>query len=148
MMLAVSLWLQQFDTLGTKLPTSGSDAPTMQHFYHCSQDAHEFLNYVLNQGSEILEDSIKQECKGRGQPPPAQPINTWIHQARASLYCSLSLSWAGGLTAPQHLSPSHMHDQLSLLAGGVRSLICLIVRPHWTECTWDSFWGENCKCEG
>mmetsp|Transcript_4642 Transcript_4642/g.8008 ORF Transcript_4642/g.8008 Transcript_4642/m.8008 type:complete len:352 (-) Transcript_4642:104-1159(-) len=46
------------------------------------QDAHEFLNYVLNQSSEILEDTIKQACKARtGRPPPIDlPINTWIHE--------------------------------------------------------------------
>lgn len=44
------------------------------------QDAHEFLNYVLNQGAEILEEGIKADLKAKGLPPPQQPINTWIHE--------------------------------------------------------------------
>ncbi|GLC37566.1 Ubiquitin carboxyl-terminal hydrolase 3 [Pleodorina starrii] len=55
---------------------------------HMHQDAHEFLNYLLNQSCELLE----QEAKA-GQPPaaaagttgpsqqpqPQQAINTWVH---------------------------------------------------------------------
>lgn len=41
---------------------------------HVLQDAHEFLNYLLNQMSEILE---AQE-KAAGAATSA-PVNTWVH---------------------------------------------------------------------
>jgi hypothetical protein len=44
-----------------------------------SQDAHELLNYLLNQGAEILEEQIKGEHSAKGLPPPQTPIVTWIH---------------------------------------------------------------------
>lgn len=43
------------------------------------QDAHEFLNYLLNQAAEILEGETKAEAKAKGLPPPTQPIQTWVH---------------------------------------------------------------------
>lgn len=42
----------------------------------CLQDAHEFLNYLLNQSAEILEQEAK--CSGVGATPSA-PIKTWVH---------------------------------------------------------------------
>ena len=47
--------------------------------HHPTQDAHEFLNYLLNQAAEILEDEAKKEAVSRGLPPPAQPV-TWVHE--------------------------------------------------------------------
>mmetsp|Transcript_1105 Transcript_1105/g.2404 ORF Transcript_1105/g.2404 Transcript_1105/m.2404 type:complete len:354 (-) Transcript_1105:746-1807(-) len=43
------------------------------------QDAHEFLNYLLNQACEILEEEEKQ--RRGGAPGPGQPpITTWVHE--------------------------------------------------------------------
>ncbi len=42
------------------------------HVLCVAQDAHEFLNYLLNQMSEVLEAAEKE----RGAKPP---LNTWVH---------------------------------------------------------------------
>ena len=53
------------------------------------QDAHEFLNYLLNECSELLEKEAKErDPKGQiskflngmrhSQPQHSQPISTWI----------------------------------------------------------------------
>ncbi|KAF5832492.1 hypothetical protein DUNSADRAFT_11592 [Dunaliella salina] len=50
------------------------------------QDAHEFLNYLLNQAAEVLEEEVKQQRQVQGggaimkmQPQPQEPIVTWVH---------------------------------------------------------------------
>ncbi|KAJ9522659.1 hypothetical protein QJQ45_019733 [Haematococcus lacustris] len=43
------------------------------------QDAHEFLNFLLNQAAELLEEEVKQYARSHGLPAPSQPINTWVH---------------------------------------------------------------------
>lgn len=48
------------------------DNELFRSFMH--QDAHEFLNYLLNQMSEILEGQIKQRNGGS-----SGPVNTWVH---------------------------------------------------------------------
>ncbi|GFR43192.1 hypothetical protein Agub_g4184 [Astrephomene gubernaculifera] len=54
---------------------------------HMHQDAHEFLNYLLNQSCELLEQEARQQEGGRGQAVGAagsggqqQPITTWVHE--------------------------------------------------------------------
>ncbi|PNG99721.1 Ubiquitin carboxyl-terminal hydrolase 4, partial [Tetrabaena socialis] len=45
---------------------------------HMHQDAHEFLNYLLNQSCELLEQEAKAAAppgQQQQQPPPA----TWVH---------------------------------------------------------------------
>lgn len=48
------------------------------------QDAHEFLNYLLNECSELLEKEQRQQLKACGQPaaasPSDQPAPTWVHE--------------------------------------------------------------------
>lgn len=60
------------------------------------QDAHEFLNYLLNECSELLEKEQRQQLKACGQPaaasPSDQPAPTWVHelfQVR-HFHCSVS----------------------------------------------------------
>lgn len=43
------------------------------------QDAHEFLNYLLNQACEILEEEEKRRRGDVPLPPGSPPINTWVH---------------------------------------------------------------------
>ncbi len=56
------------------------------------QDAQEFLNYLLNQAAELLEEEVKQQAKASGLPPPQQPVHTFVHdifQASAHAGCFL-----------------------------------------------------------
>ena len=44
----------------------------------CVQDAHEFLNYLLNECSELLEKDQKQRLQGSTKPLPDPLPLTWI----------------------------------------------------------------------
>ncbi len=46
-----------------------------------TQDAHEFLNYLLNQSAELLEAEAKAAPEGRrvADAAPGQPVTTWVH---------------------------------------------------------------------
>lgn len=43
------------------------------------QDAHEFLNYLLNQACEILEEEEKRKRGGAALPTGMPPPTTWVH---------------------------------------------------------------------
>lgn len=47
------------------------------------QDAHEFLNYLLNECSELLEKEAKSKAGSKANGTPtgdAPPGPTWIHE--------------------------------------------------------------------
>ena len=44
------------------------------------QDAHEFLNYLLNQVCEILKDEDKRRQGGAPLPLGTPPPTTWVHE--------------------------------------------------------------------
>lgn len=49
----------------------------------CAQDAHEFLNYLLNQACEILEEEEKKRrgnADSAGGAAGAPSITTWVHE--------------------------------------------------------------------
>ena len=67
--------------------TSSSTNPALgllplSHFCLVSllpQDAHEFLNYLLNQACEILEEEEKRRRGGAPLPPGTPLPSTWVH---------------------------------------------------------------------
>ena len=52
---------------------------TPSHAVPC-QDAHEFLNYLLNQCSELLEKDQVDALRSSGKPPPQPLPPTWIQE--------------------------------------------------------------------
>ena len=90
------------------------------------QDAHEFLNYLLNEAAELLEKRLKKAKGEHGQageseasgsdytdgPPLPYKAKTWIH----SIFEGEELAWSGTRTAAQPppgtpADPSAAHRQ-------------------------------------
>mmetsp|Transcript_7748 Transcript_7748/g.14597 ORF Transcript_7748/g.14597 Transcript_7748/m.14597 type:complete len:353 (-) Transcript_7748:250-1308(-) len=53
------------------------DNELFRSFMH--QDAHEFLNFLLNEICEVLERHDAAEAQAQGLAPPSPPAKTWVH---------------------------------------------------------------------
>ena len=112
--------------------TSTSTSPTsLPPAFPPSQDAHEFLNYLLNQACEILEEEEKRRRGGAPLPPGTPLPSTWVHdifqgklvnETRCLQVRDLPWVWAGCVNETRCLQVGGLGGMLWLCAGTEVSL--------------------------